>query len=108
MKGKLRCVGKRTNAMTTPEQNSKILNYLRPYQPEWVGVFGSWARGENRSDSDLDILIKFQKPVSLLTFIRMQRELSEMLNLTVDLVSEGGLKNERLRNYIFQDLTFIS
>ena len=94
--------------MTTPDQNDKILNYLRHYQPEWVGVFGSWARGENRPESDLDILIKLNKPVSLLTFVRMQRELSEMLDVTVDLVSEGGLKNERLRQYVFQDLKLIS
>lgn len=94
--------------MTTPDQNNKILNYLRSYQPEWVGIFGSWARGENRSDSDLDILIKLGKPVSLLTFVRMQRELSELLNLTVDLVSDGGLKNERMRQYVFRDLKLIS
>ena len=71
-------------------------------------MFGSWARGENRPESDLDILIKLNKPVSLLTFVRMQRELSEMLDVTVDLVSEGGLKNERLRQYVFQDLKLIS
>lgn len=94
--------------MTSPDQNNKILTYLKRYQPEWVGVFGSWVRGENRPDSDLDILIKLDKPVSLLTFVRMQRELSEMLDITVDLVSEGGLKNERLRQYVFQDLKVIS
>lgn len=94
--------------MTTPDQNSKILNYLKSYQPEWVGVFGSWARGENRPDSDLDILIKLGKPVSLLTFVRMQRELSEMLDLTVDLVSDSGLKNERMRQHVFRDLKLIS
>lgn len=94
--------------MTSPDQNNKILTYLKRYQLEWMGVFGSWARGENRPDSDLDILIKFDKPVSLLTFVRMQRELSEMLDVTVDLVSEGGLKNERLRQYVFQDLKLIS
>ena len=87
--------------MTTPTQNQQIINYLKPYQPEWVGVFGSWARGENRPDSDLDILIKLVKPVSLLTFVRMQRELSELLNTPVDLVSEGGLKNERMRIVCF-------
>jgi predicted nucleotidyltransferase len=94
--------------MTSPDQNNKILTYLKRYQPEWVGVFGSWARGENRPDSDLDILIKLDKPVSLLTFVRMQRELSETLDVKVDLVSEGGLKNERLRQYVFQDLKLIS
>lgn len=94
--------------MTTSDQNIKIINYLKSYQPEWVGVFGSWARGENRPDSDLDVLIKLGKPVSLLTFVRMQRELSELLNVTVDLVSDGGLKNERMRQYVFRDLKLIS
>ena len=93
--------------MTTATQNQQIINYLKPYQPEWVGVFGSWARGENRPDSDLDILIKLTKPVSLLTFVRMQRELSELLSTPVDLVSEGGLKNERMRKYVLQDLKLI-
>lgn len=93
--------------MTTPDQNNKILNYLKSYQPEWVGIFGSWARGENRPDSDLDILIKLGKPVSLLTFIDMEDELSKLLHVKVDLVSEGALKNELLKKYIFQDLRII-
>jgi len=44
----------------------------------------------------------------MLTFVRMQRELSEMLNVPVDLVSEGGLKNERLREYVFRDLKLLA
>ncbi len=94
--------------MTTPSQNQQILNYLRPYQPERVGIFGSWARGENGSESDLDILIKLSKPVSLLTFTRMERELSETLNVKVDLVSENALQNERLKQYILKDLQEIT
>ena len=93
--------------MTTTTQNQQILNYLKPYQLEWVGIFGSWARGENGAGSDLDILIKFSKPVSLLTFVRMERELSELLGLKVDLVSEGGLKNERMRKRVLGDLKLI-
>ena len=94
--------------MTTSDQNNKTLDYLKGYQPEWIGVFGSWARGENRPDSDLNILIKLGKPVSLLTFVRMQRELSEMLDVTVDLVSDGELKNERMRQHVFRDFKLIS
>lgn len=94
--------------MTTPSQNQQILNYLRPYQPERVGIFGSWARGENGPESDLDILIKLSKPVSLLTFTRMERELSETLNVKVDLVSENALQNERLKQYILKDLQEIN
>jgi len=93
--------------MTTPTQNHQIINYLKPYQPERVGIFGSWARGENGPESDLDILIKLSKPVSLWKFIQMERELSETLNIKVDLVSEGGLTNELLKQYIFQDLKVI-
>lgn len=94
--------------MTTAVQNQTILDYLRPYEPEQVGVFGSWARGDNRPDSDLDILVKLKKPVALWTFIRMERELSDALNVKVDLVSEGGLTDEVLRQYVFQDLKVIS
>lgn len=94
--------------MTTPAQNQQIINYLKPYQPERVGIFGSWARGENGPESDLDILIKLSKPVSLLTFTRMERELSETLNVKVDLVSENALQNERLRQYILKDLREIT
>ena len=94
--------------MTTPAQNQQIINYLKPYQPERVGIFGSWARGENGPESDLDILIKLSKPVSLLTFTRMERELSEKLNVKVDLVSENALQNERLRQYILKDLQEIT
>ncbi|UFH54567.1 nucleotidyltransferase family protein [Spirosoma sp. KNUC1025] len=94
--------------MTTPTQNQQILNYLMPYQPERVGIFGSWARGENGPDSDLDILVKLGKPISLLTFARMERELSETLNIKVDLVSENALQNERLKQYVLKDLQEIT
>ena len=93
--------------MTTQAQNQQILNYLTPYQPEWVGIFGSWARGENGPESDLDILIKLGKPVSLWKFAEMEYELSEKLEVKVDLVSEGALTNERLRKHIIQDLKII-
>ena len=93
--------------MTTSIQNQQILDYLKPYQPEWVGIFGSWARGENKITSDIDILVKLSNPVSLLTFVQMEDELSEKLATKIDLVSEGSLTNERLKKHIFQDLKLI-
>jgi predicted nucleotidyltransferase len=80
---------------------------LRPYNPEKIGIFGSVARNEETPESDIDILIKFGNVPSLFEFVRMENDLSEILGRKVDLVSEGALKNQRLKAYIFRDLQVI-
>jgi predicted nucleotidyltransferase len=72
-----------------------------------IGIFGSYARDENRPDSDLDILINLNTDISLLQLVRMERELSELLAIKVHLVTEGAIKNQKLRNYIEADLEII-
>lgn len=57
-----------------------------------MGVFGSYVRGEQRRGSDLDVLVSFDEAPSLLGFIRLERHLSEMLGIKVDLVIEDNLK----------------
>jgi len=80
---------------------------LKPYRPERVRIFGSFARGENGKNSDLDILIKFQDSIGLLELVQIEQELSDKLGIKVDLVTEGSLKNPRLKKYIEQDLITI-
>lgn len=84
-----------------------IINYLRPFSPERIGIFGSFARREDTPESDIDILVKFRKTISLLDLARIHRELSEILGRKVDLVTEASIKNERLKKYIYNDLTVI-
>ena len=57
-------------------------------------LFGSFARGEEREDSDVDILVKFDRtlPIGLFAYVRMNRELEEKLGRKVDLVEEGTLR----------------
>lgn len=67
------------------------LRRLRPelakrYPIKELGVFGSYARGEQRPDSDLDILVDFDGPVGLLDFVGLQQDLSDRLGVDVDLV----------------------
>jgi len=62
------------------------------YQIAWLGVFGSYVRGEQRSDSDLDLLVEFREPPSLFQFIRLENELSDVLGIDVDLVMKSALK----------------
>jgi len=52
----------------------------------------------------LDVLIKFQEVVGLLELVQLEQELSDKLGIKVDLVTEGSLKNPRLRQYVQQDL----
>jgi uncharacterized protein len=57
-----------------------------------VRVFGSVARGEDRSDSDVDLLVDLSPGVGLFTLARLQRELEQLLSARVDLIPDDGLK----------------
>lgn len=93
--------------MISQQVKDKLLTTLTPLKPKRIGIFGSYARGENQEDSDLDILISFSQRISLLKFVQIQQELSKELGISVDLVSENGIRNQRLKEYIFQDLISI-
>ena len=65
----------------------------QPVKKAWL--FGSFSRGEETAESDVDILVEFDrtgKPVTLLTYARIWRELEERLGRSVDLFEEGTLK----------------
>lgn len=54
-------------------------------------VFGSAARGEERPDSDVDVIVDFGSPKGLFSLLRLERSLSEFFGRPVDLVTEPGL-----------------
>ena len=78
----------------------RILFFLRPYRPLRVGIFGSYARGEQNQESDLDILIQFKESMSLLMLVRIEQGLSDELGIPIDLVTENSLRNPQLKTYI--------
>ena len=57
-----------------------------------LGVFGSYARNEQRVGSDLDVLVAFEEEPSLLTFLALENRLTDLLGVKVDLVMEDALK----------------
>jgi len=93
--------------MEQKEINRTIISYLSQYEPERIGIFGSFARQEENADSDIDILVKFKKTISLLDLVRIHRELTALLGKKVDLVTEQALKNKRIRKSIYNDLRII-
>ena len=62
------------------------------YRVRTLGVFGSYARGVQRRQSDLDLLVDFDEPPSLLGFIALENYLSDLLGVKVDLVMRDALK----------------
>ena len=68
-------------------------SYLRAsYDVRRLGLFGSYARGQARKGSDLDILIEFNHAPSLLRFMRLEGELSKLTGTHVELVMKSVLK----------------
>ena len=63
------------------------------YNISYLGIFGSYIRGEQKEDSDLDILVEFSKVPDLFEFIGLKQELSEILGVEVDLVMKDALKS---------------
>ena len=66
----------------------------RRYGVRSLGVFGSYARGEQRPDSDLDVLVSFVEVPGLIRFVELENDLSDALGLEVDLVLRDALKPE--------------
>ncbi len=75
------------------------------YKVSRLGVFGSFARGEQHDGSDVDIWVEFREPVGF-EFIHLADSLENLLGLPVDLVASDGVKPNRWR-YIQEDLMYV-
>jgi len=78
------------------EHRSEVLDVIRRNGGKNPRVFGSVARGEDTPSSDLDILVTVQ-PDAAWTFVSTSRELSDLLGVKVDVVTEGGLGEKHRR-----------
>ena len=65
-------------------------------------IFGSYVRGDNNEDSDIDILVELPKGRSLLDLVRLQRELGNVLVKKVDLLTYNSI-SPLLKDYILKD-----
>ncbi len=88
----------------------KIIPVLEPYGVKRVALFGSFARGEETPESDVDILVDFEeprrKPFGLFAWIEAEEELSKRLGRKADLVPAKGLK-KRIRPTVKREMVVI-
>lgn len=92
--------------MISEQQIIAIIDIFKPYNPKRLGVFGSYARGENTSESDIDILYSFNVPLGIFSLVKIKNQLEKVLGKKVDLVSERYI-NEKLKKNIENDLKMI-
>ncbi len=76
------------------------------YKAEIIGVFGSFARGEQKETSDVDILVDFHKDATLIDFTGLSIFLEEKLGIRVDIVPKSSIRKE-LRERINQEVVKI-
>ena len=64
---------------------------FKKYALSFIAIFGSYSSGKQTEESDVDILVEFNKPIGI-EFIDLAEELEKVLNIKVDLVSKRGIK----------------
>ena len=79
-----------------------IVNILKKHGIKKAGIFGSFARGEERKRSDIDILIQPTKEMSFFDIVRLELELKKELKKRVDLLTYNGI-NHLLKDIILNE-----
>jgi predicted nucleotidyltransferase len=99
--------------MKTLNEIKTILQAQKPYLAEKygvteIGVFGSYVRGEQQPNSDVDILVELTDPprISLLDLVEMEYYLGDLLGVKVETAIKKNLK-PRLKPYILQEVVML-
>lgn len=88
------------------DQITIIKAMLAKYKIVKLGVFGSYARNNESTDSDLDILVQFDQKISLFEIIELELQLSDALGIKVDLVTDKSL-SKHIRPFVESELVTI-
>lgn len=79
------------------EKRAEILRLAETHGARNVRVFGSVVRADNREDSDVDLLVEFDKGKTLFDLIGLKLDLESLLGVTVDVVTPNSLRYIRDR-----------
>jgi predicted nucleotidyltransferase len=102
------CLPKKETAMQSERALdilSKHRNELQQFGVKPIALFGSVVQGEAQDESDIDILVEFERPVGLFAFLRLRHRLEDLLGRRVDLVTPAALKRQ-LRGRILKEAVY--
>ncbi len=94
------------NTILSPDIIAILKQKAKQFNMKFLAIFGSYARNEQTSDSDLDLVAQFHESPSLIGLIHMENDISSALNLKVDLVTKNSL-NKYIRNAILSEMQVI-
>ncbi len=80
--------------------------FAEKYGVSEIGIFGSVVRGEAREGSDLDVLVSFDRPVTLFGMMDLEFQLEELVENRVDLVMKRSLK-PRIGKHILKEVVML-
>ena len=94
--------------------NNKIIKILKEqksvleknFHINKIGIFGSYARNEETPDSDIDILVEYNKTPGLFEFFSLEEHLETVLNKKIDLVRKEGLKKQ-IKEQVLSEVLYI-
>src|SRR3990167_97802 len=108
------CTTGKMNKMKMKKQSNelkkiavKIIPVLKKHGVTKAGIFGSYARGEQKKKSDVDILVKIKKDMSLLDFVGLKLELENIVGRKVDLVEYSVIKPRIKRQILSEEIKII-
>ncbi|MCD6512088.1 MAG: nucleotidyltransferase family protein [Thermoplasmata archaeon] len=76
------------------------------YKIKEIGIFGSFVRGEESKESDVDIVVEFEEVPGLIKFIEIEEYLSKLLGRKVDLVRKPSIREE-LKDKIMKEVVYV-
>ena len=75
----------------TREIEEQVISFLKECGAKKISIFGSYIRGEATPESDLDIIVEFNQSISLLDLVGFELDLSELLGIKVELLTEKSI-----------------
>ncbi len=73
------------------EMMEKLIHILKKHGAKKIEIFGSYARGEQKETSDLDVIVEFEKRKSLLELVGIEHELEDHLGMKIDLFTGASI-----------------
>ena len=92
------------NEMLTREKVIEILRKELPYfgteyGVKRIGLFGSYAKGTQAEDSDVDVVVEFERPIGL-KFVEFAEYIEKLLGRKTDVLTPAGLESIRVRGMV--------